>query len=587
MMPDELGSGESDSLPERFLLGELLGSGGSASVFEAVDTRDGRAVAVKVLHPHLLGDADACLAFIAEARALGAVHCPNVVGLIATNMAAAAATDTSSDGLSAVGLVASGSRPWLAMERAAGVSLAELVERDGPLPLAGALAVGVGIARALVAVHGAGLVHRDVSPGNVIVDMGGVGVGVGSIVAEGVRLVDFGIAARNAEAASHLILGNPGYVSPEQAAGGAVDARGDLYQLGGVVYFALTGCPPFARASAERLDAETAVAQTLEAHRSAPPPVPSVVRAGLPRAVDRLVVRALVKHPDGRFADAAEMLAALEAAAQATAEAEGDRAGEVTAVLGAAGVDGTRVLPGVSSPRPRASSGRAAPRRRAGPAAGGWFAALLVVALVASAWFLAAAGPAPAPAPPSTSPSESIEAPPPTTPPAADFGRVPAVEGLALADAQASLERAGFVVGALTVQDATVPGDTVLALSPGAGAWIVWGSAVDLVVASGSNRVPTVLGLTEADAVAALAAAGFGAEVRRSAAASASAMVIECLPGEGSVLRLGQEVVVVVSPPAEQGPSGSPSAPPEGTPEPSGPSNPSSSPPGARGQAER
>ena len=186
---------------------------------------------------------------------------------------------------------------WIALERAAGLSLAEHVDRHGPLGVADALTAADGVLRALEAAHAVGLVHRDVSPANVMIAIDGDGrLDVG-----GVRLLDFGLADAAGRAALGTdvlrseavaedtggagVIGNVNYMSPEQVRGAAVDERGDVYQAGAVLYFALTGRVPFLRRPGR--DDVSAL--------ESPPPVPSVMDSRIPRQVDRIVVRTLLK----------------------------------------------------------------------------------------------------------------------------------------------------------------------------------------------------------------------------------------------------------------------------------------------------
>ncbi|MGA1836276.1 PASTA domain-containing protein [Herbiconiux sp. 11R-BC] len=299
----------------RYALGELLGTGGSASVFAAHDRETGRMVALKILHPHLSRSEATREAFFAEARAAEVLHHPNIGEVLG------------------VGVHDTGDAPqaWIALEHAPGLSLAELVERDGRLPPGEALAVADGVLAALEFAHGAGLIHRDVSPANIMLARDPRG----ALRPSGVRLVDFGLADAAGRAAIGTdvlrtpdapvggagddagpeaaatarpagVLGNVNYVSPEQARGEPVDERGDIYQLGAVLYFALVGHAPFVRDSARAV---------MLAHLQAPPPVPSVARPGLQRAIDRIVVKALLKDPDMRFASAADMRTAVRSAA--------------------------------------------------------------------------------------------------------------------------------------------------------------------------------------------------------------------------------------------------------------------------------
>jgi serine/threonine-protein kinase len=330
--PGESGRDRSGLISGRYRLGELLGSGGSASVFTAVDVATGEAVALKILHPHLSRSPAARDAFFVEARAAERLLHPNIVRVLGVGVhrvgedpGAADPADPADPLEPAADDSAGEPRAWIALELAPGTTLAEEVERVGRLPLAEAVAVAEGVLAALEFAHGAGLIHRDVSPTNVVLARDPRG----RLRPSGVRLLDFGLAdaaGRAAVGADVLrtpgasapagVLGNANYVSPEHARGLPVDERGDIYQLGATLYFALIGRPPFVRDS---------TAATLAAHLEAPPPVPSVDRPGVFRALDRIVVKALLKDPTQRYASAAEMsIAVRAAAARLAATAEGD-----------------------------------------------------------------------------------------------------------------------------------------------------------------------------------------------------------------------------------------------------------------------
>jgi serine/threonine-protein kinase len=230
---------------------------------------------------------------------------------------------------------------WIIMALAPGSSLAEVVASPG-LDLAAALVITSRVLDALSAVHAAGLVHRDLSPGNVMVELTGGADAAQQVGA--VTVLDLGLAGAaglpvvgaspdrpaGPEAGSQqLVTGTPRYMSPEQARGLTVDARGDVYAVGALLYLMLTGHAPY-----ERSDP----AAVLRAHVQAPVPVPSA-RADVPHAVDRLVSRAMAKSPARRFASAAEMRAAVDEAL-----ADVLRAG-----IGPSSAAGTRVLPAASS----------------------------------------------------------------------------------------------------------------------------------------------------------------------------------------------------------------------------------------------
>jgi serine/threonine protein kinase len=184
------------------------------------------------------------------------------------------------------------------MELLEGETLGQMVARRGPLPVAEVASVVSQAASALDYAHGQGVVHRDIKPGNIIVDKGGHAT-----------LTDFGIA-RAMEGtrltSAGAILGTPEYMSPEQAQGREADRRSDIYSLGVVCYEMLTGRAPF--------HAETPLA-TLHQQAYEPPPEPRKLNPNLSLAVERVLLKALAKEPRERYGSAGELTHALEAAA--------------------------------------------------------------------------------------------------------------------------------------------------------------------------------------------------------------------------------------------------------------------------------
>ncbi|RXZ66934.1 protein kinase domain-containing protein [Agromyces albus] len=563
----------------RFRLGELLGTGGSASVFAAVDTTTGASVALKLLHPHFSGRPETREAFFAEARRAGALRHPNIAGVLDVGV------DTASTEPVA----------WIALERAPGSSLAEHVGRFGQLTVAEAIAVLDGVLRALEAAHAIGLVHRDVSPANVMVARGKSG----RVTIDGVRLLDFGLAdaagraaigadvLRSEQAGGRAgVIGNVEYMSPEQVRGAAVDERGDLYQAGAVLYFALTGRAPFSRSTP---------AETMRAHLETPPPVPSVMDSRIPRQIDRLVVRALLKDPVDRFASAAEMRTELATAATPTGAAADDagrssgatrvtapkrrpEAETVTRVLGSTRVPARSPMAAHTAVQ-RAGAARRPVAQRRPSRIGAWMSgaglAVVVAAIIGSVAASAPAVPVAIPSP--TAEASASPSPPPTaeptpssepvwTPPPVAEVVVPQLSLSTLADAMRTLADAGLEVGELVVVDSERAGDTVLGSSPEAGTRTAPGAVVSLTVASGFNRVPHVVGLSRADALAALQRAGFTVAIgTRPVAGVAAGTIVGTDPGEGASLALATTVTLLE---AELPPRATPSPTPTPTPSP-------------------
>jgi eukaryotic-like serine/threonine-protein kinase len=196
------------------------------------------------------------------------------------------------------------------MEYLDGPALEELVTRTGPLEPGRAVHLLRQLCGALAEAHAAGMVHRDLKPGNVIV----AALGGQRDVA---KLLDFGLvqdlsATESGERLTQagVVMGTPAYMCPEQAGGSsAVDARGDVYSLGAVAFFMLTGHPPFARAT---------VGEYLTAHLTQPAPDVRTLRADVPADLAAVVAKCLAKDPKERFQTAAELDAALAACACST-----------------------------------------------------------------------------------------------------------------------------------------------------------------------------------------------------------------------------------------------------------------------------
>ena len=248
-----------------YLLETLVGAGGMAAVFRARDVRLGRVVALKLI----AGDEALRTRFVREARAVAAVDHPHIIPVYEAGEA---------DGMQ-----------FIAMRFVAGADLQVVIRREGGLRPKRAAAFISPVASALDAAHDAGLVHRDVKPANMLVD-------VGRGRPEHVYLSDFGLArgvlseARLTRAGQ--FLGTPDYSAPEQIAGQPVDGRVDQYALGCVAYELLSGSVPFRR------DEPMAV---LYAHLYAPPPRLTAVRPDLPAAVDEVLAAALAKAPEDRY----------------------------------------------------------------------------------------------------------------------------------------------------------------------------------------------------------------------------------------------------------------------------------------------
>jgi eukaryotic-like serine/threonine-protein kinase len=274
----------SQDLTDRLLVGRYrlvrrLATGGMAQVWEGTDEVLARPVAVKVLHPHLAADRSFVERFRAEAVAAARLSHPSIVSIFDT---------CSDDGVEAI-----------VMELVRGTTLRERLDRSGPLPAHEAIDVIGQVADALEVAHRKGVVHRDVKPANILLCQDGR-----------VMVADFGIAKAvdidiRDLTETGAMLGTAKYLSPEQVAGEPVTPRSDVYSLGVVLYEVLTGRPPF--------DADSEVATALaRLHRNPLPP--RSVRAGVPRRLEAVVLRAMAREPSARYAGAGDLRAALLAA---------------------------------------------------------------------------------------------------------------------------------------------------------------------------------------------------------------------------------------------------------------------------------
>jgi serine/threonine protein kinase len=275
----------------------FVGRGGMGVVYAAVDLALDRTVALKLIAPELAAQPGFRRRFMAESRIAAAIDHPNVVPIFRAG---------EEDGLL-----------FLAMRFVEGDDLSTLVERDGPLAPARAAAVVAQIAAALAAAHARGLVHRDVKPANVLVTAG-----------DHCYLTDFGLvkdlAATAGATQSGSVMGTLDYVAPERIQGGETGPWTDVYALGCVLFFALTGTVVFP------LDAPES---KLWAHVSEPPPAVSGVRPGVPEAFDPIVARALAKDPRQRYASAPELAAAVAQAGGASGHAPLERLERAAAAL--------------------------------------------------------------------------------------------------------------------------------------------------------------------------------------------------------------------------------------------------------------
>jgi serine/threonine protein kinase len=266
-----------------YRLEEQVGAGGMAVVFRARDERLGRLVALKILSPALAADEAFQQRFIRESRAAATVDHPHIVPVF--------------DAGEASGVL------FIAMRYVPDGDVRTMMHREGPLPAARAVAVISQVASALDAAHRAGLVHRDVKPGNMLVD-------AQAGRPDHVYLSDFGLSKGALSTSVALtgagqFLGTVDYISPEQIEGRPVDGRADEYALACAAFEMLTGAPPFRRDE---------VMAVMYAQLSEPPPPLTSRRPDLSPAADQVFARALAKAPGDRYATCREFADALRGA---------------------------------------------------------------------------------------------------------------------------------------------------------------------------------------------------------------------------------------------------------------------------------
>ncbi|HVF79150.1 MAG TPA: Stk1 family PASTA domain-containing Ser/Thr kinase [Solirubrobacteraceae bacterium] len=493
-------------IDERYQVIAHLGSGGMAEVYCATDLQLGRKVALKVLHERFAADEEFVERFKREASSAAGLQHQHLVAVYDRG---------EWDGTS-----------YIAMEYVAGKTLKQIVtENGGPIQPDRAADLTVQILRAARFAHRRGVIHRDFKPQNVIVDDEGRA-----------KVTDFGIARAGASDMTQTgsIMGTAQYLSPEQAQGHAVNARSDLYSIGIILYELLTGKVPF--------EAESAVTIALKQVSEAPI-APSAINPAVTPELEAVVLRALMKDPQERFADADEFIAALEAAASripspaAIAAAEAAAAALPAAAMGAIGPGLMGPPPPVSPPPPLTGVYPVQPPLREviaevpprtpppGPRRKRWPWLLLgALALIGLILLLL-----------------SVFTP--------ERVQVPNVVGSTISVATQRLQNEGFEV--VPVRDNSErPRNTVIGQNPQGDTTAEQGSTVTITVSDGPSLtdVPNVIGDGRAEARRKLVAAGF--EVEEEAVASDTVKinrVVAQSPDRGSLYEPGKPVTIEVS----------------------------------------
>jgi eukaryotic-like serine/threonine-protein kinase len=464
-----------------------IGTGGMADVYLARDQLLGRQVAVKLLHHRFAEDQEFVERFRREASSAAGLSHPNVVAIFDRG---------EWDGTY-----------YIAMEYLPGRSLKAVVREQGPLDPSAAIDIVIQILTAARFAHRRGVIHRDLKPHNVILDEEGRA-----------KVTDFGIARAGASdmTLTGSIMGTAQYLSPEQAQGHAVSASSDLYAVGIVLYELLTGAVPF--------DGETAVTIALKQVSLAPPP-PSALNPVVGFELDAVVLRALAKDPAERFADADEFILALEHVRHGL---PGEGGPALSAPMGNGPVAPTvatsaLLLPLATEPSEQDDDDDAAARRRRWWWIGGGLLFALIAAGIALVLLL---------------PSSKREV------------TVPDVTNRTAALAESTLRAQGLTPIAQQAANATVPTGYVISASPPEGSEVKRGSEVTIAVSTGPRtaEVPDVKGLSSAQAEHKITQAGLKPSTQsRSSASVPAGSVISTEPSQGTEVRAGSPVTVLLS----------------------------------------
>jgi len=577
------------TLGDRYELVGVIGRGGMAEVWEARDTRLGRRVAIKILRPDLARDPAFQARFRREAQSAASLNHPNIVAVYDTG------EDILIDGTESTVV------PYIVMEYVDGMTLRQILSSGRRLLPERSLEITAGTLSALDYAHRHGIIHRDIKPANVMLTRTG-----------DVKVMDFGIAraindSGHTMTSAQTVMGTAQYLSPEQARGEIVDARSDIYSSGVLLYELLTGKPPFTG------DSPVSIAYQHVSEQAVPP---SQVDPEIPRDVDGVVMRSLAKSPDDRYQTAADFRADVERAAMGAPVSA-----QMTAAVPMVVSDATQRLDVVQPTEVYAIDTEPVRGRRAQRGAGFVAAmtigvlALIGIVILGATLFLNRSSANTVAVPDLTGlsvaqaqsvlerqglvlgsqtpevsgkPVDTIIGQQPTPGEQLEEGQavnvtisagkekttVPPLVGLtSVEDAETALADAKLALGKVTEQDAAQPAGYVLSQSPLEGSAVDVGSKIDIVVSTGRQAVPSVVGQTEEVARGALSAAGFQANVvYQESETVPQGVVLEQDPPAGTNAEKGAVVTLVV---AIAPPSPSPTPEPTPTPEPPTPPEPS------------
>lgn len=483
-------SEESRVLAGRYRVDGTIGHGGMATVYEGFDLKLGRTVAIKILDRDLARDMTFRTRFRMEAQAASRMSHPSIVRVYDAGEDVADAVVT----------------PFIVMELVRGRTLKEIMAESKLTP-DDAVHYVSGILEALEYSHRAGVIHRDIKPGNIMVTAD-----------RRVKVMDFGIARAVSDSSSTVaettsILGTAAYFSPEQAKGEPVDARTDLYSTGVVLYEMLAGRQPF------RGDTPVAVAYQ---HVSETPIPPSQVDHHIPRTLDAVVLRAMAKDPFSRFPDAATFRTALVGTAAGKVPSQRQLDQLTNDLYGA----NPRAAAETARSLRQMSSDTGTTRTQQGPPVAWIWATVAVIAVLLVSVLIWAMS------------FKSVDAVP-------DSAReVPSLVDKTYEEAVALLDETDLIAerGA-DESSATVPEGTVTRTVPEAGTSVSKGETVTVYISSGAVTalVPTLVSLDEATAKEALSKAGldYGSIKRVNNPDLAAGTIISSSPAAGDEVAPG------------------------------------------------
>ncbi|MFF7682497.1 Stk1 family PASTA domain-containing Ser/Thr kinase [Microbacterium sp. NPDC007973] len=493
---------ETRVLSGRYRVDDLIGRGGMASVYRGYDQTLGRTVAIKILKADLAGDAAFRTRFRLEAQAASRMAHPTIVRVFDAGEDVEVGIDGQERPV-----------PYIVMELVHGRLLKEIIA-EGSVPVDDALRYVDGILEALEYSHRAGVVHRDIKPGNVMITDAGR-----------VKVMDFGIARAVSDSSSTVaettaIVGTAAYFSPEQAKGESVDARADLYSTGVVLYELLTGRPPFR--------GETPVAVAYQ-HVSEAPLPPSEVNESIPRALDAIVLRALAKDPFQRPQDAAGFREALDE----TADGKAPTKRQMSALSNELYGPNPRQAAETARSLRQLSTDTTMRRTQPGPPVAWIWAGVTVLAVLLVAvliWVM------------QIQPNDDVPTNSFTVPNVVDMSYDRAVE---------TLEAQELTANRVNEPDASIAAGNVTRTTPDSGTTVASGQQVTVYVSTGPDTasVPSLEGLSESEARSALQNAGLsvGSIRRTTDPALAAGTVISASAEADTQLAKGTAVNLVVA----------------------------------------